>query len=453
MNNRMIAKASVVCTMVVLAAFAAGCGAVGMPDAGGSSTPASASGADASASKPVTLRFMWWGSEIRHKATLAAIDLYRQKHPNVTIEAEYQGYEGYLDKVKTQIAAKQAPDIMQLDQTWLEELTSKSEPLADISRLTEIDTSSFDEKLLQDFSLSSSKKTVGLPMGTNGYVLIYNKTITDKLGIDTSGSWDWDRVLAAAQKIRGSNPKGTFTYCVDKSYPPMLFDIVHTERTGARLKSGDLTMPWTKEELVETYALMKKLADNHVLPSAEECYAPSQDPNPKWVSGDAPFIIEFTSQIAKLKGQIPNSTIGIAALPQLNNGKDPGTLLKPSMVLSINTNSKSTGEAAKFVNWFLNDKEAAAILGDVRSVPASVAAKDYAIQAGKIDKDVGVAVDIVLKHQSKAITGLLNNSQIGAVQDDVLQKLLFNKSTPEQAADDYLKRVGDKLNELKAQKK
>lgn len=453
MNNWMVGKISAVCSMAVLAALVAGCGAAGTPDSGDPSSPASVGSSDAATPKPVTLRFMWWGSEVRHKATLAAIDRYRQKHPHVTIEAEYQGYEGYLDKIKTQIAARQAPDIMQLDQPWLEELTSKSEPLADISQLKAIDTTSFDEKFLKDFSLSSSKKTVGLPMGTNGYVLIYNKTITDKLGIDTSGAWDWDRVLATAQQIRDQNPKGTFTYCVDKSYPPMLFDIVNTERTGARLKSGDLTIPWTKEELVETYALMKKMVDNHVLPSAEECYAPSQDPNPKWVNGDAPFMIEFTSQIAKLKGQIKNSAIGLAALPQLKNGKDPGTLLKPSMVLSINANSKSTGEAAKFVNWFLNDKEAAAILGDVRSVPASTAAKDSAIQAGKIDKDVGAAVDIVLKHQSKAITGLLNNSQIGAVQDEVIQKLLYNKSTPEQAADDYLKRVGDKLNEWKAQKK
>jgi len=284
-------------------------------------------------------------------------------------------------------------------------------------------------------------------------VLIYNKTMTDKLGIDTSGAWDWDRVFDTAKKIREKNSKGTFTYCIDKSYPPMLFDMVHTESTGARLKSSELTMPWTKAELTETYSMLKKMADGFVLPSAAECYAPSQDPNPKWVSGDAPFVIEFTSQIAKLKGQLKDSTIGIAPLPQLKNGKDSGTLLKPSMVLSINANSKNVEESAAFVNWFLNDKETAAILGDVRSVPTSTVAKEAAVQAGKIDKDIGDAVDIVLKNQSKVVTGLLNNSQIGAVQDEIIQKVLFNKSTPEEAADEYLRRVGDKLNELKAQKK
>jgi hypothetical protein len=43
-------------------------------------------------------------------------------------------------------------------------------------------------------------------------------------------------------------------------------------------------------------------------------------------------------------------------------------------------------EGAKFINWFLNDKNATAILGDVRSVPVSALARQAANDAGKITK-------------------------------------------------------------------
>ena len=52
-------------------------------------------------SSDVTLRFAWWGGDSRHEATLAAIEAYEKEHPNVKIEGEYQGYDGYYEKMIT----------------------------------------------------------------------------------------------------------------------------------------------------------------------------------------------------------------------------------------------------------------------------------------------------------------------------------------------------------------
>ena len=35
----------------------------------------------------VELRINWWGGETRHKATLAAIDAFMKKYPNITVKA------------------------------------------------------------------------------------------------------------------------------------------------------------------------------------------------------------------------------------------------------------------------------------------------------------------------------------------------------------------------------
>lgn len=69
--------------------------------------------ADDKKGESVTLRFAWWGGDDRHTATLKAIEEYQKINPNVKIEAEYQGYDGYNDKILTQLAGGTQPDIMQ----------------------------------------------------------------------------------------------------------------------------------------------------------------------------------------------------------------------------------------------------------------------------------------------------------------------------------------------------
>ena len=85
-----------------------GCGGTGgTPTAEGSTNSSTSSGTGSSATEQsgasqtdveqVTLRFAWWGGDSRHTATLEAIAAYEKQNPNVKIEAEYQGYDGYND--------------------------------------------------------------------------------------------------------------------------------------------------------------------------------------------------------------------------------------------------------------------------------------------------------------------------------------------------------------------
>ena len=61
------------------------------------------------APKTVSLRFSWWGGDARHQATLEAIQLYMDRNPHVTIEAEYGGYADYYQKWLHSLPEKQHP--------------------------------------------------------------------------------------------------------------------------------------------------------------------------------------------------------------------------------------------------------------------------------------------------------------------------------------------------------
>lgn len=72
-------------------------------------------GTEKAEGEPVELRISWWGSDARHEATLKVLDLFMEKHPNIKVTAEYQGFDGYHDKLMTQISSGTEPDVFQLD--------------------------------------------------------------------------------------------------------------------------------------------------------------------------------------------------------------------------------------------------------------------------------------------------------------------------------------------------
>ena len=80
------------------------------------------------------VRLMWWGGETRHKATVEAVEIYKGINPDVTVKTEYSGWDGYFDKLTTQLAAETGPDIVQMSYTNVAEYVAKEQlmPLDDL---------------------------------------------------------------------------------------------------------------------------------------------------------------------------------------------------------------------------------------------------------------------------------------------------------------------------------
>ena len=78
-----------------------------------------------SADGTVELRFSWWGSDKRAQVTQEAIDAFEAENPNIKIKPEYGDWSGYWDKLATQVAANDAPDIIQMDEKFITEYSSR----------------------------------------------------------------------------------------------------------------------------------------------------------------------------------------------------------------------------------------------------------------------------------------------------------------------------------------
>ncbi|TCL58608.1 oligogalacturonide transport system substrate-binding protein [Hydrogenispora ethanolica] len=402
---------------------------------------------------PVTLRFCWWGSDPRHKATLNALNAYMKKNPHVKIEAEYMGYDGYYKKLLTQLAGGTAPDVMQLDTQWTSELTTQGDFFLDLNRYkTRINTKVFSKALIKDFCLVGNKM-IGVPAGVSVVTMLCNKEFFDKYKIPANTVWTWDKLLEYGKKVHDQN-KNDYLISGD-------IDIINrlivrpylSQKTGDVWIRNDYSIAFDKKLLAETLKYLSELYKTGTMePFGESsAFVGKTEQNIRWIGGNIGMAFALTSTISQMKSTAPaGRKFFAAALPMHKNAKQSGNPQRPSQLLAINKSTRNAAEAVKFLNWFVNDREASLILGDSRSTPASSVARKALVDGAKIDPLIADALDYANKKPGKSWGPLTENSEISQINKDAIEKMIFDKLTPDQAADEILKGYKAKLNELKS---
>ncbi len=143
----------------VIASLAAG--GLLLSGCGGSSPQTD--GAPELSDEPVTLRFTWWGNDARTAATEEVIAAFEKEYPNITIEPQFTDWAGYWDKLATETAANDSPDIIQMDEKYIATYGERG-ALLDLASLDgAIDTADFAETALATGYVGEA--LYGIPVG------------------------------------------------------------------------------------------------------------------------------------------------------------------------------------------------------------------------------------------------------------------------------------------------
>jgi oligogalacturonide transport system substrate-binding protein len=404
----------------------------------------------AAAPKEVQLRFSWWGNDSRHKATLKAIEAYTKKNPNVKIMAEYGGFDTYYQKLLTQLAGGTAADIIQIDYKWVDDLAAQGRLFVDMAKMSkQIDMTGFDMKFVKDHC-ASGNYILGLPMGVSVFGLIGNSALLKQAGIDIDTKWDWDNLVDAGVKMQKFDKNKHLLFMKNIHYYYLVKTMLK-QKTGKDFISDKYAMTFTRKDLVDVFSYIRKLVDLGVVPPLEESVLfenGGPDQNTNWLSGKYGFCAD---QAGKLTGIISASKfeLGVARFPVAKVNKNPGLTTSPSQIMSINSKSANVAESAKFVNWFLNDPEAAVILGDNRGLPAVDKVRQLLMKDKMIEPLMVKMVDITLPFSGGAENVASLNQEIESIIEEYVQQVGFKRMTPEKAADAMIKDLNGKLAELK----
>ena len=388
-----------------------------------------------SGNKKVVLRFSWWGGDSRHKATLDAIKLFQEKNPDIEIRAEYSGWDGHFEKLSTQITGGTAPDIMQIDWNWLYIFSKNGDGFYNINDLKDdFDLSNYDEDILSYTTING--KLPAIPVGMNGRIFYYNKTLYEKAGLPIPQTID---ELFASSKIL-KEKFGNNTYAVDISTTDsgVLFFLKYyvEQKFGKTIINSENKIGVTKEELTEALQFYKKLVDEGVVLSSKDNAGAGNVPgeqNPQWIAGKVGGVYEWNSAIGKYQDTLAEGNDLVVGELLKGIGPNNSAFVKVNMALAINKNTKHPKEAARFLNFLLSDPEAVKLLELSRGIPSNKKAVEILTEENLLKGIMPDGLVKALEFASPKASPFIEDERIRKIGMIYTQKVDYAELTPEQA--------------------
>ena len=143
------------------------------------------------------LALAWWGNPTRNKNTQAEIDAYMKANPDVKISGQPGEFNSYWDKLATQTAGGNAPDIIQMDMNYISEYGTRG-ALLDLSK---VDVSKFVEGTVDSGKIND--KLVGVNAGINSALIFANPKVFEKAKMDLPDdkTWTWDQMIEVGAEV------------------------------------------------------------------------------------------------------------------------------------------------------------------------------------------------------------------------------------------------------------
>src|SRR5690625_4977937 len=393
----------------------------------------------------VTLRMTWWGSQSRHDQTQEIIELFEEQNPDIKINSEFTGWDGYFEKMAAAAAGNNLPDIMQQNfGEYLNQYADK-ELLADLTPF--IDNGTIDLDGVSDTVIESGTqggKVLGIPTGTNALTAIYNKTMLEEAGVEVPDhNWTWSEHEEIARQVHEET--GEFgTRSLD---PGNMFEY-YLRQNGYKLFNEDGSdLGYDDDQILEDYFTMgMDLIEDDVAPGPDVIQQIQGLEDELIVHGKSPFDFRWSNQLGAIAGAATDQEFEMTLLPGEDNVK--GMYLKPAMLWSISESSEYKEEAARFINFFVNTLEVYEIGGSDRGVPIKEDIRDsLSADLNEIDKKVFDYIDLVTDHSSPIDSNFPSvASEVLSALEDVDELVRYGELTPEEGAEHFREEATRILN-------
>ncbi|WP_432974529.1 ABC transporter substrate-binding protein [Dactylosporangium sp. CA-233914] len=405
-----------------------------------------ATGSACSGSKPsttldpnekITLTMTWWGNDTRLANTKKIIDAFQKLHPNITIQPSYSDYSAYWNKLATQIAGNDTPDIMQMDDIYLSTYARQG-VLLNLSDY-HIDTSLFPKAAVDAGTVDG--KPYALPSGAAAYAMVANTALFQQAGIPVPDdtTWTWDDFAKLTKQLTDAGHRQFWGFGSSFGYDDGSLRL-WLRQQGETLFSDSGQVAATAPTVAGYFAHLHGLVQNGSTPPASTLQ------ENQGVGLSETFLATnkvaigsfFNSQLSALTNA-SKSPLKLLMLPQ-----SKGTyFLKPSAQWAGSARSQHPAAVAAFVDFMVNSTEAGDIQLTERGIPANKAVGAHI--AAKLSPVDQAAIDFMNKlplGQSEPVTPP-GGSQVVKILPRYTEQVLFGKMQPDAAAAGFLKELKD----------
>lgn len=401
------------------------------------------------AAKKIELRMSWWGSETRHRNTLEAIERYEEMNPDIDIIPEYSGFEGYRNKLFSQIMAGNAPDIFTTVMEWYPDLED-ADGMVDITGM--VDVSGHNPKYVEACSFNG--KMYGVNLSVNGIVLNQNVTLLKELGVEPlKAPYTWDDMVAKFKEVYEKSDGEVYgAPDFTANIEGMGFDIL--KYYGYSKLGYEDAFPFNnekftikKEDIQDFLQFFVDLRESNAVAPIDISSMNDFSANSLLIQRVTAFEINFAGTFGRYQDQTTDDLQPVP-LPVGENGEN-GDLARPGLIFSVSKNSKHVNEATKFIEWFTTSPEAAKILKNCRGVLPTDVQRATLLKSGAqlndIDRKVMSVVDKILERDLKmAYAGPGGNGELGPIiLPEISQMIGFGQMSVEEGAEEFMNSIND----------
>ncbi|GIN71542.1 ABC transporter substrate-binding protein [Bacillus sp. J14TS2] len=384
----------------------------------------------------VTIRMVWWGNKEVHERTQKVIDLFEEQNPDIKVSTEFTGWDGYWDKLATQAAGQNIPDVVNMDIQYLSEYVDR-DLLLDLNPYIDKGILNFDD--VDDSLLDGgiiNGKLFAVNQGTNSPALTYDPEMLKEAGIsEIEPGYTWDDFIDMAKKLK--NHFGDDSYV---SVPQGFNDFgYYLRQHGLWLYNEDGTgLGYDDDQyLVDFLEMQQKLREENITPPQDVMNSVQGLEDELIVHKTSPFHPLTSNEFTAIQ-QAADRPLELTIFPSLEGG-EYGQYLKPGQFYAVSSHSKHPEEAAKLVDFFTNSTEAHEILKAIYGVPISSKVQEHITPL--VDEPTKQIFDYIelVKDYSSPISPPepSGHGEISSMYTRVLEKINFGELTPEDAAKQF----------------
>lgn len=440
---------------MLLAGMLAGCG--NQPNGSKASSAAqssSTSAADSSATgstestgtsdEPVTLRITWWGNQLRNDTTTKMLDAFKAENPNVTFEAEFSDWSGYWDKLATQAASDNMPDIVQQDYSYIAQYHARNQ-LTNLSEQVEkgnLNIDNINDSVLQNGSFDG--QLFALCAGINAQCTVYDADVFEAAGVTMPERPTYQDIMdLAAQVYEKTGVKGE----VPSGGGPL--SMMARDQGQAQYDIENHKIGASEEVVLSYFQLIKDAITSDWSISVDvmqEASTAGLEASPLATQKSCYNFPGGSNMVAALQNATSHK-LKIVMYPRSEDYTKESMYLRPSMFWSISQNSQNKDWAARVIDYYTNAKDAQDILLAERGVPVSSEMADYL--KPKLDQVQQEIFDYVSKVGDVAVPfdppPPNGSTEADKLLGDLTDRVRYGELSPEDAAKQYISGANDVL--------
>lgn len=389
----------------------------------------------------VTLRVSWWGNDSRHQITEEALTLFEEKNPGINVEPEFSDWDSYYDRLTTQVASGDTPDVFTIEIRRLGEFAGNG-ILGDLAG--SVDTADLNENVLSSGVVDGTQ--VAIPTGANAFTVTANTAVLDEAGVELPDdeSWTWEEYLSLSSEITEATGDGT--YGTQLSFNDAYLAVFAAQRGESMY--GESEVGVSQETVAAWYQMHLDNIDSSATPDA----ALSTEIGSTGIetslvaTNTGAFGMWWSNQLSAIS-EGSGEEIELLRMPTTEDAGTGGMFLQPTMFWSASSGTEHPEEAAALIDFLVNDPEAAAILGSDRGLPINSSVLEQ-IRGGMAPADVASLEFIDELNEELEASPTAPPSGAGDVPDMLErygEEVIFGRMSPDEAAEQFITEANSTL--------